>query len=83
MHNPTLSQVAKGDKFIGGHTGTAKEGFMYESFVLDVGDMQKRFGKDDRIVTVCVRSVGLDGVVRNVVDAKKLLWHSQLAKGLV
>ena len=83
MHNPSLQNVEKGDKFIGGSFSTARSGFIYESFVLDVGQLEKRFGKDDRIITVCVRSVGLDGEVLNIIDASKLLWWSQLTKGLV
>ena len=83
MINPSLNDVAKGDKFIGGHVGTMKNGFAYESVVLDVEDIRKRFSKDDRIVTVCVRSINLDGTVRRIIDGKKLIWWSDLNKGLV
>ena len=83
MHSPSLQGVEKGDKFIGGSVSTARNGFMYESFVLDVGPLEKRFGKDDRIITVCVRSVGINGEILNIIDASKLLWWSQLNEGLV
>ena len=83
MNNPTLEQVEKGDKFIGGNLDTLLAGFAYESVVLDAEDIRRRFGKDDRIVTVRIRSVDLDGNERHVVDHKKQIWWSDLSKGLV
>ena len=83
MINPTLDTVSVGDKFIGGNIGTIKNGFAYESFVLKVQPISMRYGKDDRILQVCVRSVNLDGSVRNVIDHSKLIWWSDLNKGLV
>jgi ACT domain-containing protein len=76
MFNPNLQAVAKGDRFISAYA-------KYESVVLKVGDIEQRFGQDDRILTVCVRSLNIDGSISNVVDASKLLWWSQLKKGLV
>ena len=73
---PSLLEVSKGDKFVSPY-------MQYESIVLKVGDVQKRFGQDDRILTVCVRSLNVDGSVSQIVDASKLLWWSQLNKGLV
>ena len=83
MRNPSLESVEKGDSFVGGHSGTLNHGFAYESHVLKVGEMGMRFGQPDRIITVCVRSINMDGSVRHVVDASKMLWWSQLSKGLV
>jgi hypothetical protein len=46
--------------------------------------IQKRFGKDDRIVTVKVETYDMEQEkMRSVVDHKKQIWVSQLLKGLV
>jgi hypothetical protein len=82
MINPDLDQVAKGDKFFG-NPATLCHGFAYESFVLKVGPVQKRFGQDDRLVTVVIRSVDLDGNPKNIIDHEKLMWWSCLRRGLV
>lgn len=76
MNNPQLHEVSKGDKFVSPY-------MQYESIVLKVGEIGKRFGHDDRILTVCVRSLNVDGSISRVVDVSKLLWWSQLSKGLV
>ena len=65
MRNPSLESVEKGDSFVGGHSGTLNHGFAYESHVLKVGEMGMRFGQPDRIITVCVRSINMDGSVRH------------------
>ena len=83
MDNPSMERVVEGDKFIGGNFATVTSGFAYESVVLKVYPIEKRFGNDDRIVEVCVRSINLDGSVRGIVDYSKLIWYSHLAKGLV
>ena len=83
MKNPSLLDVAKGDVFNGMIQSIGDHVWVYESIVLSVGELSKRFGLDDKIITVCVRAVHGDRSPATVVDASKLLWHSQLVQGLV
>ena len=76
--NPTLDQVQAGDQFGSDLKSVKGRSWVYVSTVLSVEPMTKRFGKQDRIVKVCIKTS--DGYI---VDNSKLIWFSQLALGLV
>ena len=76
--NPTYTEVAVGDKFITGHSGTLSLGFFYISEVLDMEPISTRFGKPDRVVKVRVTTN-----TGTLVDHSKLIWVGQLRAGLV
>jgi len=83
--NPSYTDVKKGDQYVskdinrfGNHV------WVYVSTVLEVGPIEKRFGKDDRVVTVKIETYDLQkGEIISTVDDKKRIWVSQLLKGLV
>lgn len=78
--NPSYIDVKVGDKYVSFKSDT----LTYVSTVLEVDSVSKRFGKDDRIVTVRVETYDLEqGKTRSVIDNKKKIWVSQLLKGLV
>ena len=77
-----LSQVSVGDRWL--TASGAPFGTVYVVHCLKVHDMEQRFGKTDRILSVRVVAHDfLSGKEKSVVDHGKLLWHSQAAKGLV
>ena len=79
-YNPSYIDVKVGDKYVSFKSVT----LTYVSTVLEVDSVSKRFGKDDRIVTVKVETYDMEqGKMRSVVDHKKQIWVSQLLKGLV
>jgi len=77
-HNPSYDTVAVGDTFSSGLQSMGDRVWGYVSTVLATEPIEKRFGKDDRIVAV--RIVATSG---NVIDNSKKIWVSQLLKGLV
>jgi hypothetical protein len=83
--NPSYIDVKVGDKYVGENIHRfGNYVWVYVSTVLEVDSVSKRFGKDDRIVTVRVETYDLEqGKMRSVVDHKKQIWVSQLLKGLV
>ena len=81
--NPQLENVVPGDVFVSFNSATLQYGFSYEATVIRADTIMKRFGCDDRILTVCVHSVNLETGAKTVVDYEKLIWHSVLSKGLV
>jgi hypothetical protein len=83
--NPSYIDVKVGDKYVGKDIHRfGNITWVYVSTVLEMLPIQKRFGKDDRIVTVKVETYDMEqGKMRSVVDHKKQIWVSQLLKGLV
>ena len=76
--NPTHVDVKVGDTYASSiHTFDGRSWF-YVSTVLDMEDVSTRFGREDRIVRVCVRTN--EGTI---IDHSKMLWVSQLRAGLV
>ena len=84
-YNPSYIDVKVGDKYVGKDIHRfGNITWVYVSTVLEMLPIQKRFGKDDRIVTVKVETYDMEqGKMRSVVDHKKQIWVSQLLKGLV
>ena len=83
MDNPTLMKVKKGDTFTTALRVFRDQACLYVSFVTKVYDIEKHFGNDDRIIEVCIRSIPVAGGDINIVDKSRMLWHSELSKGLV
>jgi hypothetical protein len=83
--NPSYIDVKVGDKYVGKDIHRfGNITWVYISTVLEMLPIQKRFGKDDRIVTVKVETYDMEQEkMRSVVDHKKQIWVSQLLKGLV
>ena len=77
--NPKFDKVQVSDQFISGLRTSGGKSWFYISTVLSMEPISKRFGKDDRIVSVKIVTSD-DGFV---VDEKKSIWVSQLLKGLV
>jgi hypothetical protein len=82
--NPSYQNVKIGDVYVSKdlHKFGGKL-WVYISTVLEVEPISKRFGKDDRIVSVKIETQDLQTGERKTVDAKKKIWVSQLLKGLV
>lgn len=82
--NPSYKDVKVGDKYISkdimrfGDTT-----WVYVSTVLEVEPISKRFGEDDRVVSVKVESYNLQTGETKTIDDKKKIWVSQLLQGLV
>ena len=74
----TLENVRVGDVFMSSFNRAGEYTWWNESEVLEVGKMETRFGKPDRVLTVKI--VTNSG---RVIDKKKQIWFSQLRKGLV
>lgn len=83
--NPSHQDVKVGDRYVSRDIHRfGNSTWVYVSTVLEVGPIEKRFSKDDRVVTVKIEAYDLQkGEVTNVVDHKKRIWVSQLLKGLV
>lgn len=83
--NPSYIDVKVGDRYVGKDIHRfGNVVWVYVSTVLEILPIEKRFGKDDRIVTVRVETYDMEqGKMRWVVDNKKQIWVSQLLKGLV
>jgi hypothetical protein len=83
--NPPYMDVKKGDQYVSRDVNrSGNHIWVYVSTVLEVGPIEKRFGKDDRVVTVKIEAYDLQqGKITNTVDDKKKIWVSQLLKGLV
>ena len=84
-YNPSYIDVKVGDKYVGKNIHRLGDNsWVYVSTVLEMLPIQKRFGEDDRIVTVKVETYDMEqGKMRSVVDHKKQIWVSQLLQGLV
>lgn len=83
--NPSYIDVKVGDRYVGKNIHrVGNVTWVYVSTVLAVGPVEKRFGKDDKVVTVRVETYDMEqGKMRSVVDNKKQIWVSQLLQGLV
>ena len=83
--NPSYIDVKVGDRYVGKNIHRfGNVTWVYVSTVLEMLPIQKRFGKDDRVVTVRVETYDIEQAkMRSVVDNKKQIWVSQLLKGLV
>ena len=82
--NPSYVDVKIGDIYISKDFHRFGDSlWVYVSTVLDVEPISKRFGKDDRIVSVKIETQDLQTAERKTVDEKKKIWVSQLLKGLV
>ena len=82
--NPSYQNVKVGDVYVSKdlHNFGGKL-WVYISTVLEVEPISKRFGKDDRVVSVKIETQDLQTAERKTVDEKKKIWVSQLLKGLV
>jgi len=82
--NPSYKDVKVGDRYLSKDIMRFRDSvWVYQSTVLEVEPISKRFGKDDRIVSVKVEAYELGTGETKQVDAKKKIWVSQLLQGLV
>ena len=76
MLNPTYQDVQVGDQYVSSARQFGNCVWCYVSTVLSLGVVEKRFGKDNRVVNVQVTST-----TGQVVDETRPMWVSQLRKG--
>lgn len=82
--NPSYKDVKVGDRYLSKDIMRFRDStWVYVSTVLEVEPISKRFGKDDRIVSVKVEAYELATGETKPVDDKKKIWVSQLLQGLV
>ncbi len=83
--NPSYTEVKVGDRYVANNIHRfGNSTWVYVSTVLEIEPISKRFGKDDRVVSVKIQTYDLEtGEIKTTVDEKKKIWVSQLLKGLV
>lgn len=84
LDNPSLALVVPGDIFTSGIKSLGNSRWVYKSTVLEIGELTKRFGEPDRILTVQIRAHELDADDESrIVVASKKIWWSDCSGGLI
>jgi hypothetical protein len=84
LHNPALASVVPGDIFTSGIKTFGNDRWVYKSTVLEIGELTKRFGEPDRILTVRIHAHELNASEESrVVVAQKKIWWSDCNNGLI